>query len=1228
LGTAAVTAAAQQPPAYQLHRDVIRGRVTTDSGVAIAGAEIAVTMAPDRNTQFATSDSGGRYEVVFERGTGDYLVHVAAPTRLAFRKRVTRTGADSVFTVDAVLKPAVQQLAAVQVQARRQRPARDGGSMGLSVGAAEQVSNGVNGRIAPDQAGNLDAIASSMPGVTATPGGGISVLGLPPSQNSTMLNGLAFGGGSVPRGASTNTRVATSMYDPARGGFSGALTQITLSPGGQYTQRRGYLTLDAPQMQSADVVARRSGAKYGALDLNVGTEGSTNFDRWVYNGGLEYKRQAADAVSLTDADVDVLEHAGVARDSVTRLFGALNALGIPLDGASVPSSRITDHVGFLGRLDRPLFDYSTFTPKNTTWGLTGFADYTRRGALSFGPTATPAHGGESTQLNAGGQFIYSAYFGKLKDELTDFHTGVSVSRSTNSPYLRLPDGRVLVSSRFDDGTGGIASLSFAGNSLLESSRRTVTWQTTNETQFYWKGHAAHKGKVYAESRLDGFSQDPASDRLGSFTFNSLADLQANRPAAFSRTLFTPSRTGGEWSGALAASDQWTRSPTFSLLYGARLEGNVYTSTPAYNPQIETLFGERTDRAPDTWHVSPRIGFNWLSTTKSRAPNTSVTMSNIGTYYSLPRGVLRGGFGEFRQSLDPALLSDATASTGLPNSVRRLTCVGSAVPVPDWSAYAGSESAIPTQCVGVPTSGFADVAPAVQLFDRDYQPARAWRGNLAWGSTIKGISYTLDAAYSLNVDQPSTVDLNFSGTSRFALANEGGRPVFVPAGSIVPSTGAVSAVAARRSPSFGPVLSRTSDLRGWARQLSVRARPTAFLIGGHWVIDGVYTFTQARSQSRGFDGAAFGDPAAIIWARGDFTPTHEFTLQAALQTKWMWMTVAGKVSSGLPYTPVVGSDVNGDGLANDRAFVFAPGAGADPATVSALDRLIASTSGNARRCLQRQRGGVAGRNSCEGPWSSTVNATIAPSFGVMRSLRKYHVQSMSLYLANPLGGLDQLLHGDNLHGWGSPAFPDRVLYYVRGFDSTAHSYRYDVNPRFGDTRPSATSLRVPFRVTLDVSMDFSRGIDEQQLDRILAPGRRGSGVKLDSAAIVRRYCGNLPNWYNEIFAQSDSLLLTRDQVDALRAAQATYNGRIVAHWGTWAEALATLPDHYDVADLVKRQTKLVDDAWEIARQEARTTLPKVLTPVQLKLLPGNSSFIYRAEKPITNIRFFSTAGCTG
>lgn len=1225
--------AAQQPvnqPTYQIHRDVVRGRVITDSGAALANANVAVTMAPDRVTQFDTTDADGRYELVFEKGTGDYLVHIAFTGKLTFRKRITRSGSDSVLTVDAVMRSAtvVQQLAPVQVRATRSRPARDEGLnfRTPSLGAAEQTPSGVIGNIAPDLRGNLEAVAASLPGVSAVPGGGISVLGAAPSQNATTLNGLEFAGGGVPRGANTAVRISSSTYDPARGGFSGGLTQVSLAPGGITTTRRAFVTFDAPQLQAADAVARRSGITYTSLDLDLGTYGAVNMDRWMYNSGFKYRRRFSDVISLLNADDDLLQRSGVARDSVARLLSTLSALGIPATMGAIPSSRVTDYVSFIGRLDRPLFDYSSFTPLNTTWGVIGYANWNRSGALSLTPTVTPAHGGESRQLNAGGQYLYSRYFGKLKDQLTEVRTGASISQSDNDPYLRLPDGRVLLSSSFGDGTTSIASLGFAGNSGLESHSRTVTWQTTSETHFFWRGRAAHRGKLYAESRLDQYSQELSGNRLGSVSFNSLADLQANQPASFSRTLSTPMKSGGEWGGALAASDQWSKTDRFTILYGVRAEANVFTSAPAYNQLVETAFGVRTDHAPNGWHVSPRIGFNWLTTRMARRAGTSGYGSNMGSFISMGRGVVRGGVGEFRQYPEPTLLADASIATGLPTGTQRITCVGPAVPTLDWQTWLTTEAAIPTSCVSPTTaSGFADAAPAVQLFDRDYRPARSWRGNLQWGSAIKNVVYSVDAIFSLNVNQPSVVDLNFEGTPKFTLAAEG-RPVFVPESSIVASTGAGAAAAARRSASFGSVMSRRSDVRGWARQLMVRARPGTAFIGGRWLLDATYTFTQTRSQTRGFDGAALGDPRAIEWARGDYAPTHEIYLQAGLQSRWVVVTTAGKISSGLPYTPMVGSDINGDGLANDRAFVFNPATAGNPALESALQTLLTSTSENARACLRRQAGRAAGRNSCEGPWSATMNLTVSPTFQLLQklSMRRHRVW---LNISNPLAGLDQLLHGGKLHGWGTQPFPDRVLYYVRGYDSTTNRYRYEVNPRFGDTRARTTAFRAPFRVTLDVSLDFSRDGEAQQLDRILNPGRRGNpGKKLDEPAIVKRYCGNLPNWYNEILQQTDSLLLTRDQVEALRGAQAEYATRITAHWTDWAHEMANQPDRFNSVDLVKRQNRMINDGWELGRQEAQRTLPKILSPIQLGLLPGNARMLYNAKEPVTGVRYFSTNAC--
>jgi hypothetical protein len=1222
---------AQQPASaagYEIHRDVIRGRVTTDSGSALAGALVAATMAPERQFQLDTTDADGHYEIVFEKGTGDFLVHISFPNRIAFRKRLMRAGQDSVFTVDAVLKANVQQLAPVQVSARRSRPARETGNTlrAPGIGAAEQSPGGVNGFVGPDQAANLDALASALPGVNLVQGG-ISVLGLGSDQNRTTLNGLDFGGG-VPRGAQTGVSVSTSTYDPARGGFGGALTQVSLGPGNVNTSRRAYFTLDAPQLQAGDAIARRSGAHYTTLDFNYGSDGTTNMDRWVYNYGLEFNRKISDAVSLLSADAGLLRTSGVASDSVNRVLATLSALRIPSNTSDVSSARVTDYGSVMARVDRPLFDYSTFTPKNTTWGVLGYANWNHNGPLALGPTITPASGGQSTQIRAGGQYIYSAYFGKLKDQLTEVRTGIQYSGAGDDAYLRLPSGRVLVSSSFTDGSNGVASLGFGGNSQLRRQNANVSWHTTSETQFFWRGRAAHRGKVFAESRVERFSEELPSNRLGSFSYNSIADLQANVPSSFSRTIGSNSRSGGEWSGALAASDRWTANSKFTLLYGARVEGNAFTSAPAYNPALFSSLGVRTDQAPSGWHISPRAGFNWLVTTGARGAGNAGYYSQVGQFTSMARGVIRGGVGEFRQRLQPSLLANAMGATGLPSGTQRLACLGPATPTPDWTAWLADESTIPTSCAGAVTpAGFSDASPSVQFFDRNFQPARSWRSNLSWGSAFRKVMYSVDAIYTWNLDQPDLYDVNFRGVPQFVLPGESSRPVFVPQSSIIGSTGAVAAGVARIDPSFGPVLGRRSDLRGWARQVTVRARPGLAFVGGRSLLDVSYTFTDARSQSRGFDGAGLGDPRAVEWTHSEFAPTHEVTLQAGFSGRLGALTVAGKVSSGTRYTPLVAGDINGDGLANDRAFIFTNATAGDATLASAMQALRASTSAGARACLANQADRVAARSSCVTPWYSTINLNYSVGQRILNKLKLGRRPGVALYVANPLAGLDQLLHGNELRGWGSLGTPDRVLYYVRGYDSTTKRFKYEVNPRFGDTRPSANPFRAPFRVTLDFRMDLSRDANIQQMDRMLAPGRRGNpGTKLDSAAILKRYCGNLPDWYSQTIALTDSLLLTRDQVEALQAAKVAYSKRIADHWGAWAGKLAGVPDNFNVFDLKKQDSLMVNAAWELARLEAKATLPRILSPVQLKLLPSYARTFVESKEPITGMRYFSSSGC--
>src|SRR5256884_6491099 len=80
-------------------------------------------------------------------------------------------------------------------------------------------------------------------------------------------------------------------------------------------------------------------------------------------------------------------------------------------------------------------------------------------------------------------------------------------------------------------------------------------------------------------------------------------------------------------------------------------------------------------------------------------------------------------------------------------------------------------------------------------------------------------WTVDASYARGRSQYGFRDLNLMGTPRFALPGEADRPVYVPADSIVPSTGALSLTASRAHPEFGRVLLIRSDLQSETKQIT-------------------------------------------------------------------------------------------------------------------------------------------------------------------------------------------------------------------------------------------------------------------------------------------------------------------------------------------------------------------------------------------------------------------------
>jgi hypothetical protein len=252
-------------------------------------------------------------------------------------------------------------------------------------------------------------------------------------------------------------------------------------------------------------------------------------------------------------------------------------------------------------------------------------------------------------------------------------------------------------------------------------------------------------------------------------------------------------------------------------------------------------------------------------------------------------------------------------------------------------------------------------------------------------------------------------------------------------------------------------------------------------------------------------------------------------------------------------------------------------------------------------LLDQLGKAARINSCEGPWTATATARV----GIANAYGPWGRRvNASLSISNPLAGLDQALHGESsLRGWGTTVFPDPVLLTVRGFDAEARRFKYDVNPRFGSTSTSQTTVRAPFRATLDISFDLSPSTARQQLERVLNRGRKGhAGARLSADSIRKRFARNVRSPYESIIGEADSLLLSREQVERLRTADAAYSVRVDSIWTTLGKELALLDDDYDAAVATQKTEDATDRAWEVARQQV-ARIKGILSPLQFSLAPG-------------------------
>ena len=1161
--------------------DVIRGQIVAADDAPIENANITATSVAGGVNRTARTDRSGRFTITFPGGEGDYFVNVTAIGFAPKRFEVKRTADQDILVADARLQRMVL-LDTMRAVAERGRINRNDKPADIS--GTEQTANA--GAVNAAQQGDLNAMAATIPGVTPVTGAdgdpaGFSVLGLSADQNSTTLNGSAFGSSNIPRDANVSSSLITTPYDVSRGGFSGGQFNINSGSGSNFIRRNTSLNFDTPKLQWTDRSARALGQQYSNVSLGGSVSGPIVMDKAFYNVSYQLGRRANDLQTLFNTDPVGLQATGISADSVARLLTLAQQYRIPTTiGGGIPNDRLSDQGSLFGSMN--------LTPPGSTTGqtfsLTFNGNWNKQTPIGQLTSELPAHSGDRTNYGGGVQGRHTAY---VKNTiLSESSINVNGNRNFGTPYTQLPNGSVLVNSTFADGTSGVRNIGFGGSSNLSTKSANINVSAENQLSWFSKDNK-HRLKLATELRRDAYDQDQTNNALGTFFFNSLADLQANRPAYYSRSLSPRVQSASQVVGALSLGDSYKRTPNLQFQYGVRFDGNRFSDAPALNPNVQSVFGVRNDFVPNRLSVSPRVGFSW---TYGDAPQVAAFDGAMRG----PRAVVRGGLGVFQNTPGASVIGTAIDNTGLPGAVQQLTCVGAAAPAPQWDMYAANPADIPSQCAdGSSGTVFANNAPNVTLFDASYKDRRSVRGNLQWNGPVLNNRFnaSVDATYGVNMNQSSFVDLNFSPTVRFNLADEAGRPVFVNAASIVPATGAIASRDARVSQLFSRVSQLKSDLRSDSKQLRLSLFPTNFSSNFTWSAS--YVLGDNREQVRGFS-STVGNPQNVEWARSAFDSRHQITYNLnynffdAVRVNW-----SGRFASGSTFTPSISGDVNGDGYSNDRAFIFNPSNVADPAVAAGMNALLNGASGPAKDCLASQLGRLAARNSCQGPWTSSANLGI--SFNPMK-LRLPQRATLSFSVSNPLGAADILLHGENkLRGWGQFQFSDPTLLYVRGFDAATSRYKYEVNPRFGSTNPTFSTFRAPVTLTMQLRVDVGPSRERQVLTQQLDRGRTRDGQKAAEPMLKAMYgTGGVMNPMAQLLRQSDTLQLTGPQADSLASMNRAYTVRLDSIWSPVAKYFAALPTAYDQSDAY--------DRYKSARESTVDMLIKLAPRINTLLLP--------------------------
>lgn len=1147
---------------------VLRGRVFASDSTPIRGARLSAVRSDSSTADTAVTGANGVFTLRLAPAR-EYLVRVTA-IGFAAQQRSIFIARIAVPIVDFYAVRLPQRLATVQVTAaKRRRPARQ-----------ENPATGVMSMQRPFADGfatigldryDLNSLAASVPGVvnaSTSDVAGFSLLGAPPGQNNVTLNGVEVQLDGLPRDLVMFSGVTGTAVDPSRGGFSGGQVFLRsssaddLSRRGVHLSYRGFAPSGRQELDWAPGTVMRGEGLSGYASGPI-VQGRLYYDLAVEGGRETLIGQGFDRWSRA------LSYRQVNPDSAAALIVAASALGIPTRFMAAPATTF----------------YSTFVRAELNPDSTRAFSVTATGSGRTAPVLAGdlGVGARGTRRSASSNVIvdWSQY---LHDGtvLNDARLAISSSTRRSAGAQTLPS--VVVELRATPDSLPWAVPVVLNPALAASHRTSTLYQVLDDITWYAFANR-HRFKGSIGTKIDwavtGSASGAAASDVSTFTFSSLDDLRSSKPVRFTRTFGSDASKVSAVSPFASLGDQWQVTPRLIVQLGLRIDAGWIPTAIALDSVAQRTLGIATDRLPSYAAVSPRAGVWWRYGRRATVQGAAIE----------PRGQLRANIGRYVDALRPSVMEPVVRSSNRGDRLRGLYCSGDAAPVPEWSLIPRDPARIPSTCAGQPRL-VTTAVPSISFLDR-YRPASSWRSSVGWSINFATDSrIDFDGTLSLGMNGRAMVDENLRREASFVLAAEAGRPVFVDASAIDGSSGLVSLPASRRVPELAEVWRISSPRRSRAAALTTTFVPPSSASRQFSI---AYTLAAGRTEANGFEATTAGDPRVVSYARSPFVSRHQVTVLFEQRVAHaIELTAFARAQSGLPFTPMVASDINGDGAFNDRAFIFTPTA-TDATVAAGMRQLLAER--RAARCLSSQVGRVAGENSCEAAWSWHLAAGAHVQGGRLGLPRR---TTLTIGIPDAIGLADAIAHSGKPVGWGRDLPIDSDLSRVEGFDPVARQFRYAINPRFGTPLTNGRASNSGAAVTLSLRVALGPDADKQILEQELSALASVPGEP-DAARLRSRLGRTVPNVPAAIVRFKDSLSLSNDQVRALSAESRAFVARADSIWKPFAEFLAALRLDYATDEAVRRYRATKLAAYRNAATTAQTAR-LILTRRQVAELP--------------------------